>query len=223
MIVMALSMLSVVLAAAAAVQYQARRRLERDVRYITEKLNEMATEHSAQKLLHQTEVQELRDLLTGINRMQEERQRDGAEYARTQMAMRRMLSNISHDLRTPLTVISGYVELLMHRKDITPEEHAELLRKISAKVQEVIGMISSFFDLAKLESGDQELTLSRIALNEVCRRNILAYYDVLSDNGFDVEIDIPDEPIYVYANEEALDRILNNLISKKEIRKPPSL
>lgn len=84
-------------------------------------------------------------------------------------------------------------------------------------------MISSFFDLAKLESGDQELTLSRIALNEVCRRNILAYYDVLSDNGFDVEIDIPDEPIYVYANEEALDRILNNLISKKEIRKPPSL
>lgn len=136
MIVMALSMLSVVLAVAAAVQYQARRRLERDVRYITEKLNEMATEHSAQKLLHQTEVQELRDLLTGINRMQEERQRDGAEYARTQMAMRRMLSNISHDLRTPLTVISGYVELLMHRKDITPEEHAELLRKISAKVRQ---------------------------------------------------------------------------------------
>lgn len=137
MIVMALSMLSVVLAVAAAVQYQARRRLEREVRYITEKLNEMATEHSAQKLLHQTEVQELRDLLTGINRMQEERQRDGAEYARTQMAMRRMLSNISHDLRTPLTVISGYVELLMHRKDITPEEHANCCAKFPPKCRKL--------------------------------------------------------------------------------------
>jgi signal transduction histidine kinase len=127
--------------------------------------------------------------------------------------MRRMLSNISHDLRTPLTVISGYVEMLLHRTDIAPEERAALLGKVSAKVQEVTGMINTFFDLAKLESGDRELPLSRVYLNEVCRRNILSFYDVLTDNGFEVQIDIPDEPIHVYANEEALDRILNNLIS----------
>jgi signal transduction histidine kinase len=213
MIIAALSALCAALAAAAAAQYRARRKLERDIRYIADKLNETAADGSAQKILLHTDLTALRDLLTGINLLQEERQRESAGYARTGMAMRRMLSNISHDLRTPLTVISGYVEMMTHRSDISPDERAVLMGKLSAKVREVIGMINAFFDLARLESGDKELPLSRVRLDEVCRRNILAFYDVLTDNGFDVEIDIPDEPIHVLANEEALDRVLNNLIS----------
>jgi len=213
MAVIMLSIVSVVLLAVVVYQYQARLTLRRDIRYIADKLHEIVDEHSAQKLLHQTDTQELQRVLEGINLMQEEYQRASAEYARTEISMRRMLSNISHDLRTPLTVISGYVEMLMHRSDISTEERTALLGKVTDKVQEVIDMINTFFDLAKLESGDRELTLSRVQLNEVCRRNILSFYDVLSDNGFQVDINIPDEPIYTYANEEALDRILNNLIS----------
>ena len=213
MIVAVLSMLCAALAAAAAVQYQARRKLAREIRYISDKLREIAADRSPQKLLLHTDTRELRELLTGINLLQEERQREGAGYARTEMAMRRMLSNISHDLRTPLTVISGYVEMMMNRADLSPGERAVLMDKVSGKVREVIGMINAFFDLAMLESGDKELPLSRVHLNEVCRRNILSFYDVLTDSGFDVEIDIPDEPLYALANEEALDRVLNNLIS----------
>src|SRR5690606_4061711 len=152
MAVMALSILILILLAVIAFQYQSRRTVHRDLRYITDKLNEITGERSVEKLLLQTETQELRALLEGINRMQEERQRAGAEYIGTEMAMRRMLSNISHDLRTPLTVISGYVEMMMHRSDIPPEERAALMGKISGKVQEVVGMINTFFDLAKLES-----------------------------------------------------------------------
>jgi signal transduction histidine kinase len=213
MIIAALSMLTAALAAAVVVQLKARRKLERDIRYIADKLEEITADGSVQKLLLRTNVREMRDLLAGINRLQEERQRESAGYNRTEMAMRRMLSNISHDLRTPLTVISGYVEMMMHRTDLSPDERAALMGKISGKVREVIGMINAFFDLAKLEAGDKELDLSRVNLNEVCRRNILAFYDVLTERGFDVEIGIPDEPLYVLANEEALDRVLNNLIS----------
>ena len=213
MLIVAMSLLILALIAVIAYQYQASRKLRSDIHYIANKLNEILADRSVQKLLHQTETPELRELLTGINRMQEEQQRARAEYVRTEMAMRRMLSNISHDLRTPLTVIAGYVELLMHRRDMAPEERAVQMGKVADKVQEVIGLINIFFDLAKLESGDEELDLSLVQLNEVCRRNILSFYDVLADSGFEVEIHIPDEPVFVYANEEALDRVLNDLIS----------
>lgn len=213
MAVIALSILSLVLFVVVALQYHERRTLNRDIHYIADKLHEIVSDRSVQKLLHQTDNLNLRRVLEGINRLQEEQQRASAEYARTEISMRRMLSNISHDLRTPLTVISGYVEILTNRTDILPEERTVLLGKVSDKVQEVIGMINTFFDLAKLESGDRELSLSRIHLNEICRKNILSFYHVLEDRGFEVELAIPEEPIYAYANEDALDRILNNLIS----------
>lgn len=213
MAVIALSLLSAVFIGIAMVQYQARRKLHRELRYIADKLQEIAADRSDEKLLLASDTQALRSLLEGIHVLQEEQQHARSEYARTEISMRRMLSNISHDVRTPLTVIAGYVEMLVHRSDISPKERAALLGKVSDKVQEVIGMINTFFDLAKLESGDRELPLSRIHLNEVCRRNMLAFYDVLTSSSFDVQIHIPDDPIYVYANEEALDRVLNNLIS----------
>lgn len=74
-------------------------------------------------------------------------------------------------------------------------------------------MINTFFDLAKLESGDKELQLEKIHINEVCRKCILEFYEILTNQGLDVSVNIPDEPIYVAGNEEALDRILRNLIS----------
>lgn len=213
MTVIVLSILCLVLIVIVLFQYYSRRTLQRDIHYIANKLHEIVTDRSAQKLLHHTNMEDLRRVLEGINLLQEEQQRVGAEYARTEMSRRRMLSNISHDLRTPLTVISGYMEILMHRSDISTEERDMLIDKVKDKVQEVIAMINTFFDLAKLESGDREVSLSSVPLNEVCRRNILSFYHVLTDSGFEVEVVIPEEPIYAYANEEALDRILNNLIS----------
>ena len=50
-------------------------------------------------------------------------------------------------------------------------------------------------------------------MNEICRKNILSFYDLLTAKGFEVEIDIPETNMYVLGNEEVLGRILNNLIS----------
>jgi len=61
--------------------------------------------------------------------------------------------------------------------------------------------------------GDKDISLTRINMNEVCRKNILAFYDILTNTGIEVIIDIPEKNIYSLGNEEALDRIINNLIS----------
>lgn len=122
--------------------------------------------------------------------------------------MKKMLSNISHDLKTPLTVILGYIEMLQLRS-----EEKIMADKIYEKAMEVLDLINNFFDLARLESGDKKIEIDNINICEICRTTILNFYDTLQNEGIEVFIDIPQNDIFVLGNEEAIVRILNNLIS----------
>ncbi len=120
-----------------------------------------------------------------------------------------MLSNVSHDIKTPMTVILGYLEIIRLNGD--PAQ--EMLLKVEAKAQRVMELIGQFFTLAKLEAGDMNMELSRVNINEACRENILDFYELLSQREFTVDIDIPEQTIYAGADREALQRIMFNLIS----------
>lgn len=181
--------------------------------HIHNKLSNILSEQSSEKLLLFTEDAELMQLLSDINEVLESRQKDAARQIDTEILIRRMLSNISHDLKTPLTVVLGYIETIQLDPKMPDEERIMLLSKVQTKATEVSGLIQQFFDLAKLESGDQNLPLTRVCMNEVCRKNILSFYDILQAKGFEVDLQIPEEPLYAHANEGALDRVLNNLIS----------
>lgn len=205
--------IAAVLAVINMIQYRSRRTMMNQLNYIARKINTIVTNNTSEKLLLMTDKGEVRSLLEGINQLLERQQKTSANYMNTESSVRRMLSNISHDLRTPLTVVLGYIETLSLRPDLDAEERTQLLGKVQRKSQEVLELIEAFFDLAKLEAGDKEVPLTRVMMNPVCQRNILSFYEVLTTNGFEVEINIPEMPVYAYANEEALDRILNNLIS----------
>ena len=67
--------------------------------------------------------------------------------------------------------------------------------------------------MAKLESGDKAIEMTKVNMNEVCREKILSFYDLVTTKGFQVHIDIPERNIYALGNVEVLGRVLNNLIS----------
>jgi signal transduction histidine kinase len=136
-----------------------------------------------------------------------------ATHNKTEISMRKMLSNISHDLKTPLTVVLGYIEIMLNDPNRSNEETEELLQKVHGKTVEVLDLIKKFFDLAKLESGDKDIPLTRVNMNELCRKNILHFYEVLTSKGFEVAIELPEDNLYAIGNLVELDRVLNNLIS----------
>ena len=195
------------------IQYITHKRYVKDIKYIHSKLKGIAGEDTAEKILLFTHNEELKSLLIEINNLLEQKQKNLANFIKSEASIRKMLSNISHDLKTPLTVVVGYIEMIERDKSMDARERAELLIKVQSKAQEVLDLINKFFDLAKLEAGDKDIPVTRVNLNEVCRKNILDFYDVLTVKGIEVFIDIPDEEIYCQGNEEALSRILNNLIS----------
>ncbi|WP_214480544.1 sensor histidine kinase [Bacillus sp. SM2101] len=195
------------------VQYKSMRNRDNDITYIYKKLSNIITQDSSEKLLLVTSHNELQMLLIEINRLLNKNQQMISDFTKLEISMKKMLSNISHDLKTPLTVVLGYIETIIQNPNISMEERNRLLTKIHNKTIEVSELINKFFDLAKLESGDKEIALTRVNMNEICKKNILSFYDILTAEGFKVVIDIPENTIFSLANEEALDRILNNLIS----------
>ncbi|RIX48602.1 sensor histidine kinase [Paenibacillus nanensis] len=191
------------------------RALRRQLRYISEKLNELACRPMASNERVQliTDQPELRELLRSVNQWLDLAGKSASDYAMTEQAMRKMLSNVSHDLKTPLTVVLGYAEMLERNPDAEPEERRRLLGQVRRKTLEVLELMNAFFDLARLESNDTELPLALLDAGELARRRLLEYYDLLAADRYEVELDIPDRPLMVYANEEALTRILDNLLS----------
>ena len=176
---------------------------------ISSKLKELLDTDSDEKVTVFTDNKALIELAIQINRMLEDRQKVKVEYRRTEMASKKMLSNISHDIKTPMTVILGYLEIMR----LNGTQSNEMLQKVESTAQRVMGLITQFFTLAKLEAGDTDMPLERLNVNEACRENILDFYELLSQKNFEVEINIPDHVLYANANKDALQRIMSNLIS----------
>ncbi|WP_102272506.1 sensor histidine kinase [Cytobacillus massiliigabonensis] len=190
-----------------------RRKINKDINEISDKLTEIIQQETAEKVLLQTDEHFIQLLLIQINRLLDYNQRVAADYAKTQDSLRKMISNMSHDLKTPLTVILGYVEKLKLDKKITEEEKEMTLLRLHERVLSLISLLNQFFDLVKIESDDYVIPLSKIPINEICRKTVLEFYDLLIAKGLRVDIDIPEQNFYILGNEEALTRVLNNLIS----------
>lgn len=194
-------------------QLRAKRKRDDNLEYVRTKLDSILTNSSSERLLLVTDDEQLQELLNAINRLLDHNHQHIAQYKDTEQAIRRMLSNISHDLKTPLTVVLGYVETLLHQRINDPQEQTRLLTKVNDKAVEIVELIHKFFDLAKLEAGDTELPPTIIQMNELCRNNILMFYESAYSQGLEAVIEIPDTPLYVYSHEESLNRILNNLLA----------
>jgi signal transduction histidine kinase len=194
-------------------QFKSRKNRSNNLKYIHEKLNSILANGTAEKLLLLTDDKALVALLIEINRLLEDNQKMYANYNRNEIAMRKMLSNISHDLKTPLTVVLGYIEMLRLNEDLSGTEREAILIKLENKGKEVLELINRFFDLAKLESGDKDIPLSRINMSELCKKTILDFYDTINADGREIAIDIPSYSLYALGNEDALNRVMNNLIS----------
>ncbi len=183
--------------------------MRRSLREISGKLQEIMETGSDERVYVFTEEKELQELAAQLNGLLERHLKVKADYRRSEIAFKKMLSNISHDIKTPMTVILGYLEIL-RLKSGTPDE---MILKTECKAKEVMELINEFFTLAKLESGDMAPELSPIDVCEQCRKSILDYYELLTGREFQVDIDLPKEPVWVQGNQESISRILNNLIS----------
>lgn len=211
------------------------KKMQGEIRELRQNLQEILDEDSGGRVTVFTDNKELQELAAQINRLLEEKAKTAADFRRSEIASRKMLSNISHDLKTPLTVIRGYLEImrtrteaaLAAREELEKQEGSEpraqaglempvdlqMLEKAEEKAKSLMELIDSFFSLAKLEAGDTDIPLTPLDVCELCRESVLDFYEMLTAADFQVEVGLPDTAVFAQGNREALQRILSNLIS----------
>lgn len=184
---------------------------DKSIQQLTEQFRQMNVNHNVNIVYAQTNNRALQELCNELNIFIAQQQDGLIQYENMKKSYQRMLSNASHDLKTPLTIILGLLELVMN-DDNLDIKNKNALKKTYEKANELSDMIINFFNLYKLESGDIEIELSRIDITSICRETILSFYDLIQEHGLSVEINIPEKPIYILGNQPSLIRILNNLI-----------
>ena len=150
------------------------------------------------------------NLLILINDYLEEAQRNKIKYIRREREIRKEIENISHDLRTPLTSILGYIELL-NDINISDEEKDEYLSIIKRRSHGLYKLVEIFYDLSRLEANEYKFNMEKIDINKELREHILLFYNDFENKNIDVEVNLLNEEVFVEADKTALDRVFTNL------------
>ena len=148
-------------------------------------------------------------LVEEINRTLEDVRERKHELSEKEKLIADAYANLSHDIRTPLTSLDGYVQLL--RDAATPEEQARYTAIIRERIETLKELLEDLFMFTKLKNGKYEPELEIISLRSVTAETVLSYYDVWKEAGVDPEIDLTEEVLPILGNELAVKRILQNI------------
>ncbi|WP_019678769.1 sensor histidine kinase [Ruminococcus flavefaciens] len=125
--------------------------------------------------------------------------------------LKNAVTNISHDLRTPLTAISGYLEML-RSEEKTPEVE-RYLEIIGGRVEAMKQLTEELFSYSVIMSSEEKIKKEEVVVNDALEESIAGYYSVLSEKGIVPDIDITDEKVIRDLDRSALSRVFSNLIN----------
>ena len=123
------------------------------------------------------------------------------------------LLNISHDLRTPLTSIIGFLELLKQKKYNTPEEQERYLCIIQEKSLYLKSLFDEFFEYSKLKTTNVELKKERVNLQEILRQISDSYYPLLNKKNLKFTFKFPEETLFIDVDIDKFIRAIENILS----------
>jgi len=152
------------------------------------------------------------ELLSCLNQLLELRQEERARYRRKEQELRRQIANVSHDLRTPLTSILGYLQLL-EGDGLSPERKAEYLAVIEGRARTLQTFIAAFYDLSRIEGGELPLEREQVDLRRALSDQLAASYGQIEEAGLDMEVELADGLPPVWADSGAVARIFSNLLT----------
>lgn len=134
-----------------------------------------------------------------------------AAFRRTQGTNRQLMTSLSHDVRTPLTTLIGYLDAA-HRGLVTGREKDDSIETARRKAYDLKEYIDVLFDWFKLNSDEFILTMDIVEAAELTRNILIDWIPVLEEKRIDYQIHIPEQPFRVRLDPDAYLRILNNLI-----------
>ncbi len=164
-------------------------------------------------------IEELAELL---NTLLKERKKERADYQKKEQMIADIYTNLSHDIRTPLTSLDGYFQLLEETQE--ENDRKRYIQIIQERIESLKKMLEELFTYTKLQNGTYELKLEPQNVGQILKETVFSYYDDWAEQGISPQFEITEEPVWIRGNKQALRRTIQNIIKNgldhgnKEIR-----
>lgn len=147
---------------------------------------------------------EIAELARTFNQMAE-------ELSRLEESRRSFVASVSHELRSPLTCIRGYIEGIQDGA-IPPEEQTKYLGVVLEETNRLTSLVNDLLDLSRIESGKLPMERTVFDINELVRRTLIKFETRIDQKELNVDVNLRDEPVYVSADSARIAQVLTNLI-----------
>ncbi|EOU1682334.1 HAMP domain-containing histidine kinase [Clostridium perfringens] len=183
----------------------------KEINRLTLELKKLNREGKIEKLRLSLPNKNIENLVVEINTLIDDKRKIENIYKEKDMELREAIANMSHDLRTPLTSIMGYVYLLNDDK-LDKEERKEYLKIIEKRSLVLNDLITNFYGLSRIQADQYEIKFEPVNLELVLGEIIAAFYETLDYKFGEPEINIEEGLGPVLGDKQALNRIFTNLI-----------
>lgn len=184
--------------------------INEQISFIRDVLEDIKTGNLNRRVLVQ-EKDITKQICYDINQIAMDSQSQLIRQKQSEQANKRLMTSLSHDVKTPLSSLVGYLEAVESGL-VSGEEKDEYIHVAFEKSQHLKHFVENLFEWVKLDSGEQVFHFEILDLNELSRNLIADWISVLENNFFEYEIDIPEEEYLIRIDVNAYTRILNNIL-----------
>lgn len=185
--------------------------MQKDAKEISEQFEEILKTDTNKLITVSSSDKKMKKLADNINKQLKILRREYLRCKHGDIELKTAITNISHDLRTPLTSICGYLELLEDKAEI--EKTDEYIAIMKERAELMKRLTEELFRYSVILSNDAELKTEEVLINKVLEDSIMGYYAQLSERGIVPEIGITEKKISADLNKEYLTRIIGNLLN----------
>ncbi|MGE6257703.1 histidine kinase dimerization/phospho-acceptor domain-containing protein [Heyndrickxia sporothermodurans] len=153
----------------------------------------------------------LAELAGNINRLKHGVKTSKKEQAKSERLKTELITNVSHDLRTPLTSIITYTELLKN-PSLGEEEKSAYVEIIDRKSKRLKVLIDDLFEASKMASGNIDLVLEKVDINQLLKQALAEYDELISQSTLQFRVSLLENPVYAYVDGQKFWRVFDNLI-----------
>ncbi|MDK6298234.1 sensor histidine kinase [Staphylococcus caprae] len=184
--------------------------LRYDILKITKQLDDLSNELSSNQYIRtETQTYITKKMNTSLNRILDEIKNERKNHKKKELMLNQEITNISHDLRTPLTAIKGYADILGEAND--KNEMKDYVKVISSKASTLITTVDLFHEITRLNSFDYKIKIEELSIDQLIKDNFLPYFKEFEKKG--IEVFFSERKVSnILADKSAVERIVNNLI-----------
>ncbi len=185
--------------------------INKSIREIRSNMSEILNSDTNNLITISTNNKEIKKLTNDLNNELKNLRIQKLQYENGNQELKRNITNISHDLRTPLTAINGYIELI--KENNKKEKQKEYIEIIERKTNDLIELTETLFDFSKTIDNGIEIKKENNCINELLEESLANYYIIFTENNIQPKVKICEEKIYRNIDKNSIIRVFENILS----------